>query len=74
MILNAEYFLFNNLLINYYENDETYNPNITQLRKIPFRIPFECKVKDMFNNNYGKLNEDTNNIFIKLFQNLFQNK
>ena len=72
MILNAEYFLFNNLLINYYENDETYNPNITQLRKIPFRIPYECKVKDMFNNNYGKLNEDTNNVIFMEMEYFYQ--
>ena len=72
LILNAEYFLFNNLLINYYENDETYNPNITQLRKIPFRIPFECKVKSTFDNNYGKLNDESQNIIFMEMKYFYQ--
>ena len=72
MILNAEFFLFNNLLINYYENDETYNPNITQLRTIPFRIPFECKVKSIFDKNYGKLNDDSKNIIFMEMKYFYQ--
>ena len=41
-------------MINFYENDEKYNPNIAQLRRIPFRIPFKCQVKRILDINYFK--------------------
>ena len=62
MIISGEYFLYNNLLINYYKNKKTYNPNIIKLRTIDYRIPFSCKVIKTFKNNYGKSKANAKNI------------
>ena len=72
MIISGEYFLYNNLLINYYKNKKTYNYNIIKLRTIDYRIPFSCKVIKTFKNNYSKSKVNVKNImemniFIKVF-------
>ena len=70
--ISAEYFLYNNLLINYYENKESYNPNITKLRTIDYRIPFSCKVVKTFKNNYGKVKASTKNIIFMEMEFFYQ--
>ncbi len=68
-------------MINYYENKESYNPNITKLRTLDYKIPFYCKEVKRFKNNYGKVKASTKNIifmemefFYQTLSNLFQMK
>ena len=59
--------LYNNLLFNYYENQNEYNINITKLSLINSVFSTKCKVTQIINNYYGKLNDESKNvIFMEL--------
>ena len=58
--LNA--FLYNNLLINYYDNKNEYNENITNITEINPLFEIKCKVKHIINNYYGKIKNDAKKI------------
>ena len=58
-IINLEKFLPDHLLLNYYETNSQYSKNCELLDTIPKNITIKCKVKEIVNDTYGKLEGDS---------------
>ena len=70
MIINPKEFLFNHILLNYYENE--YNENINKISEINTEMYFNCKVIKVINHYYGKLRDASKNIIFMEMDNFFQ--
>jgi len=70
MIINPKEFLFNHILLNYYENE--YNENINKISEINPEMYFNCKVIKVINHYYGKLRDASKNIIFMEMDNFFQ--
>ena len=72
MKIDLNTFLHNNLLINYYDNKNEYNENITNIREIKQYFVINCKVKHVINNYYGKLKDESKYIVFMELDSFFE--
>ena len=68
--IDIKHFIYDSLLIEYYNNKSHYNDNITQLKLIEpdlKNMSLSCTVKEVLYENYGKLQDDANSyIYMEL--------
>ena len=72
MKIDLNIFLKNNLLINYYDNKNEYNENITNIAEIYHFFEIKCKVKHVINNFYGKLKDEAKDIVFMELDTFFE--
>ena len=58
IIIILDKFVINTLLMNYYKDENQFNPNLNNLSKLNFQFTVSCKVVGNFSDNYGKYKGD----------------
>ena len=70
-MINLDKFLSDHLLLNYYETNSSYSKSCEQINIIPKNIKIKCKIKEIINDTYGKLEGDSKYLIFMENENFF---
>ena len=70
-MINLDKFLSDHLLLNYYETNSSYSKSCEQINIIPKNIKIKCKIKEIINDTYVKLEGDSKYLIFMENENFF---